>query len=427
MSSKAVSAVTDGPSGPALDGQRSVEESVGFGLGHRLRIEILAALHEGPASAAQLATMLQQPRHRLRYHLEELLKDGSVEIARQEPAGNMTVNFYRVTRLAFYSEADWRGMAMGERQVTSALILQASWAEALASLWAGKFHSDPEVTVIWNRIRLDPEGRSQLHAEQGRSWERIAEIEASAANRRAASKAPGDRFVVTSLGFERGRISAPAPQPLESGICEDAPPGLSHSANSGRTVEEAVSHSIGHRIRVEVLAALHEGPATASALARMIGQPLSLLDYHVRQLVEDGAIRVTATRRIRNLSQPVYDVIKLPFYDETSWRRLTREDRQVFSAISLRAAMAESLASLWAGKFHSDPLVMVAWNRIVLDQRGRRDLAEEQQRSWKRICCIEVDAARRLRGSGKDGKMYVVTLLGYERGRSTAPEPLTHP
>ena len=62
--------------------RRGVEDSVSYAVGHRVRIEILAALHEGPASAAQLAKIVRQSLSTVGYHLEELLKDGSIAVIR---------------------------------------------------------------------------------------------------------------------------------------------------------------------------------------------------------------------------------------------------------------------------------------------------------------------------------------------------------
>lgn len=405
-----------------IEVHRFIEESVSYAVGHQIRVEILAALHEGPASAPQLAEALGRPRTSLTYHLDELLKSGSIEIAYRRKVGNIRQNFYCVVRLPFYSDEDWQALSPQERQVTSALILQASLAEALASLWAGKFHSDPRVMVAWNRIVLDSEGREALADEQAGSWDRIRDIEARSANRRARSSEQGVTYVVTSLGYERGRNTAPPPQTLEAGVYAEMPFG--ERDGSGKTVEEAVSQSIGHRMRIEVLAALHEGPATASELARIVHQPLSLLTYHIDALAKSGAINVAYTQMAGSIEQNVYCVVKLPFYDDDEWAALSAQERQVTAALILQASMAEALASLWAGKFHSDPRVMVAWNRIVLDPEGRRELAEEQGRSWRRIEEIEAEAVARLDLTDESGLTYVVTSFGYERSRSSPPLPL---
>lgn len=405
--------------GAVSEGSRSLEAAVGFGLSHRLRIEILAELHDRPATSSQMARRLGVQRERLRYHFEELLKDGSIEIAEEQPAGNMTAKVYRVTELAFNSDADWGALSLSDRQEECAVILRATWAEALASLWAGKFHSDPLVVNIWTPILLDTKGRQDLAAVQALSWAHIEEIEAEATGRRAVSGDLGTRCVVATFGFERGRSAAPEAQPLEAGIvAAPSPPDSAMPAPpSGRSIEEAVTKSISHRIRIEILAALHEAPATVTELVRMVGQPLALLSHHVRQLVKDGSIVPTDTRYVRNLAQPVYSVVKLPLYESTDWDRLSPEERQVISAITLRAAMAESLTSLWAGKLHSDPLLMLAWKPMVLDAKARGDLTKEQEHLWSHICRIEGEVTDRLNAGGDDGRLHVVTMLAFERKR----------
>lgn len=198
-------------------GARGVEDAVSYAVGHRIRIEILAALHEAPESAAGLAKIVRQPLSTVTHHIEELLKNGSIDIARTERVGNLTQNFYCVVKLPEFSDEDIAEMTPEERQALAGLILQASMAEALASLWAGKLHSDPRVMLAWNRINLDEQGREDLADEQARSWGRMKEIECEAANRRADSGKPGVTYVITSLGYERSRTRAPDPVPAASG------------------------------------------------------------------------------------------------------------------------------------------------------------------------------------------------------------------
>jgi DNA-binding transcriptional ArsR family regulator len=197
--------------GKARKGGRSVEEAVSYAVGHRIRIEVLAALHEGPASANDLAKIVRQPLSKVAHHVEELLASGSIEIARTQQVGNISQNFYCMVRLPFYSNADIAAMTRDERQALAGIILQAATAEALASLWFGKLHSDPRVMLAWNRINLDEKGRDDLAHEQARSWERMMEIEAESTNRRAESGESATTYVITSLGYERSRTEAPAP------------------------------------------------------------------------------------------------------------------------------------------------------------------------------------------------------------------------
>jgi DNA-binding transcriptional ArsR family regulator len=192
----------------------------------------------------------------------------------------------------------------------------------------------------------------------------------------------------------------------------------------GRTVEQAVSHAIGHRTRIEILAALHEAPASPKELAKIVGQPLANVTHHIEKLFTAGSIDIAYTEPVGNVTQTFYRMVELPYYSNEDIAAMTEQERQVLAAIILQAVTAEAMASLWAGKLRSDPEVMLAWNRISLDEQGRREFYEEQKRSWETIMEIEVDSANRRSISGEAGVTYVVTSLGYERSRTEAPKPV---
>jgi DNA-binding transcriptional ArsR family regulator len=418
---------------------RGIAEAVSFGLAHRIRIEILAALHEGPASSSELSDTLRQPLSTIDHHVKELLKDGSIEIAEAREVGNVVQHFYCMVKLPFYSDEDVAAMTPDERQALAGLILQASMAEALASLWAGKITSDPRVMLAWNRINLDERGRDDLADEQVRSLERQHEIEAEATNRLAETGELGIAYIITLFGYERSRTSAPEPMSSEKSspvkrtrkeqrehktLVAKTLAALRRLGTAGRSVAETVSFAIAHRIRIEILAALHEGPASSKELANTLRQPRSTVDYHIKELLKDGSIEIARTEKVGNLVQHFYCMVKLPFYSDEDVAAMTPDERQALAGLILQASMAEALSSLWAGKILSDPRVMLAWNRINLDEQGRDDLADEQTRSWARQHEIEAESANRLAETGEQGVTYVITSFGYERSRTSAPEPM---
>jgi DNA-binding transcriptional ArsR family regulator len=194
-----------------------------------------------------------------------------------------------------------------------------------------------------------------------------------------------------------------------------------------RGVEDSVSYAVGHRIRIEILAALHEGPSTAVGLAKIVRQRLSTVTHHIEELLADGSIEIAWTEQIRaNMTQNHYRVVELPEFSDEEIAEMAPDERQALAALIVQAATAEALASLWAGKLRSDPRVFLAWNRINLDKQGRVDLADEQVRSWARVKEIECEAANRLaENNDEEGVTYVVTSFGYERFRTSAPPPLS--
>jgi DNA-binding transcriptional ArsR family regulator len=193
-----------------------------------------------------------------------------------------------------------------------------------------------------------------------------------------------------------------------------------------RGIEESVSYSVGHRTRIEILAALHEGPKSADDLAKILRQPLGNITHHIGELLKDGSIEIGKTERVRgNISQNFYVVVELPKFTDEEAAAMSPEDRQALAALILQASMAECLASLWAGKLHSDPRVFLAWNRFYFDEQGREDFADELLRSWTRIEEIEAESINRMTKSGEPGVTYIATSFGYERSRSSPPPPLS--
>lgn len=190
--------------------ERSVEEAVSYAVAHRIRVELLAALNERPYSPKELARIVRQPLSTVTHHIDELIRSKSIEIARTERVRNVHVNFYRAVELPFYSDEEIAAMTEEERQVTIAPALQAIMAEALAAFWAGKMVHDPRLWLSWRWFNVDAQGRQEIADEQARSWERIQEIEARSAARRAQSDEESQSIIVASMGFERTR-STPHP------------------------------------------------------------------------------------------------------------------------------------------------------------------------------------------------------------------------
>lgn len=193
-------------------------------------------------------------------------------------------------------------------------------------------------------------------------------------------------------------------------------------SNRGRGFQEAVSYAVGHRIRVEIFAALHEGPASAIELSRIVHQPLSTVTHHIGALLEAGSIRVQRTEKVRSVEQRIYAVPD-PLYisDEGMWEE-TEEGRQECCRVVLESMMAEALAGFWAGQLTSDPRVFLSWTWFNVDAQGREEIADEQFRSWKRLEEIEAKAVARRERSGEDCVSVTVSSVGFERARA-APGP----
>jgi DNA-binding transcriptional ArsR family regulator len=197
-----------------------------------------------------------------------------------------------------------------------------------------------------------------------------------------------------------------------------------------RTIEEAVSYAVGHRIRIEILAALNERSYSSIELARIVKQPLSTVSHHIEELLKSRSIEVARTERVRNIEQNFYRSIEFGYISDEELTTLPREVRQEMYGILLQAAMAEALASFWAGKIADDPRAFTAWRWFNVDAQGRDDIADELMRSWRRFQEIEAESTNRRAESGEEAQSIIVTSLGYPRSRTSpheAPPPSVEP
>jgi DNA-binding transcriptional ArsR family regulator len=195
-------------------GKRGIEEAISYGVGHIIRIEVLAILNEGSYSQDELARRISQPLSTIGHHVKELLDDGSIELARTKIVRNTVQHFYRAIEVPFHSDEEIAAMTPEERQALAGVILEASMAEALSAFWAGKMIHDPRVWLSWRWFNVDAQGRDDIADEQARSWTRVQEIEAEATERRTESGEDAVSIIVTSLGYIRSR-TAPVPPQLQ--------------------------------------------------------------------------------------------------------------------------------------------------------------------------------------------------------------------
>ncbi|MGD9735144.1 MAG: winged helix-turn-helix domain-containing protein [Solirubrobacterales bacterium] len=192
---------------------KPIEEVVQFALGHRIRVQILIVLNEGIYTAAELATIIDEPLNNVANHLRKMLDDGSVEVAREVQKRNVTQYWYRAVEIPFHSQEEAEAMTEVQRQVTAGAVVQSGSAEVLAGLYAGRL-ADPRAIVFWHGYNVDVEGREQIEAESARYLERLREIELEAGLRRASSGEESTSMMLNLAVFERARQWTAAAQLL---------------------------------------------------------------------------------------------------------------------------------------------------------------------------------------------------------------------
>jgi DNA-binding transcriptional ArsR family regulator len=183
-----------------------------------------------------------------------------------------------------------------------------------------------------------------------------------------------------------------------------------------KSIEEVVGYAVSHRIRVHILIVLNEGTYTATQIAQIIDEPLNNVSNHVRELVDAGSIELVKVEPKGNVLQHYYRAVEMPFYSDEEAAAMTPEQRQVTAGLVVQSMTAEIMAGLWAGKL-TKPRTWLAWNWFNVDEQGREEIADEQERSWQRLEQIEVEATNRRAESGEEGQSILVSQTGFERAR----------
>jgi transposase-like protein len=188
-----------------------------------------------------------------------------------------------------------------------------------------------------------------------------------------------------------------------------------------KSIEEMVAYVVKHRIRIDALAIFNERVASPTEIAGVIGENVSKVGHHVKELHEAGCIELVDTKQRRGAIEHFYRATVRPQITDGEWLSMSEESRREIVALVFQAVVAEGLASLRARKMDGDDDLHLSWRVLSLDDEGRRELAAEQAESLARIEAIEVRSNARLVESEEEGTSTVAATMGFERSRAGRP------
>jgi DNA-binding transcriptional ArsR family regulator len=167
-------------------------------------VDILSVLHDGPASAKELAALLEEPLSNITHHINELNKAGAIEVAHTKKVGNLEQHYWRGLQTTLLDVDDLATLAPAELEAMRRIITQSVMAELLSALRAGNL-LDPRASAAWDRFWLDEEGYDELADFSQQFFEGLYDISARAAARSAKSGEELKPYVGGVIAFLRGR------------------------------------------------------------------------------------------------------------------------------------------------------------------------------------------------------------------------------
>jgi DNA-binding transcriptional ArsR family regulator len=202
-------------------------------------------------------------------------------------------------------------------------------------------------------------------------------------------------------------------------------PGIRKPAAERKKKEaaDAITYAFGHWIRLEALAILAEGKVSVAEIARTIGIDVNRLSGHIRGLYDHGCIEFMGTRETpRNSLEHFYRAVVLPHIDDETFRTMPPIERRESLGLVAQAVIAETLASLRAGKLDNDENARVVGRCVCVDAQGKDEVQDHVLEVYEQLVAIKVKSSHRLAKSKERGTTTIISVTGFLRSR----QKMTH-
>ncbi len=181
-----------------------------------------------------------------------------------------------------------------------------------------------------------------------------------------------------------------------------------------RKTEARIAYSVLHPVRLDILSTLLDRDTGRRELARALGQPLSVVSFHLKQLKDDHVIEVAWEEPGQRGTEYYYRAALQPTLSEEEIERLPTAARRRLAAIDLQEIVTEGLSSLRHGQMDADDELVLDLIPLRLSSQGRTEvklLLNETREQLEAIA--EQDADR----PEEAAPVRLAGLMWFERGR----------
>lgn len=184
--------------------RKKIEEAVQFALAHWIRLEILILLNEASYTTSEVSELTEIELKKVSNHMQEMLNDGSVEVAEKEQRHGTMVYKYRAVVVPEYTKEEAEKLTEMELQLIAGVIAQSSTAELMAALHKGTL-ATARTILSWDLYDVDEQARRDIEADTTEYLERLKERQCESVNRVAESKEKTTSLIVSVGAFKRAR------------------------------------------------------------------------------------------------------------------------------------------------------------------------------------------------------------------------------
>lgn len=170
-----------------------------------------------------------------------------------------------------------------------------------------------------------------------------------------------------------------------------------------------------HPIRVQVFFVLCERTASASEIARELGEETNYVAKHIKKLEEIDAIELVDTEMVGIIEKKLYRAVERSFLSLEESEELGESERQALTMSVLRFVVADLAQAAGSGTFDSRPDRVLLRAPGVVDDQGFRELSALFDENYEKTVEIFAAAANRISKAPGDEIPVMTTSMVFER------------
>jgi DNA-binding transcriptional ArsR family regulator len=169
--------------------------------------------------------------------------------------------------------------------------------------------------------------------------------------------------------------------------------------------------AMSHPLRAAILRILADRTASPAEMARELGEELSNVSYHTKQLVGFDCAELVSTRPVRGALEHFYRATERHLIDTEEWEELDPVIAEDLVCEFMQKILDDFVASAKARLIGGDKDFHLTRTPLVLDDEGLQEALEAQEKARLEILEIEARSAARIVKSGEAG-MHVSSSQG---------------
>lgn len=179
-------------------------------------------------------------------------------------------------------------------------------------------------------------------------------------------------------------------------------------------LRDRMAAALLHPVRARVLQKLAERPATARMVAEELGQPPERIRRQIRRLEREGIVYRSLRLPRRGMMENYYRPALEPLVDIAEFEQLPAADRAQLSGDSIRLLYTDATRAVRAGSFDRRSDMASVHIRMLLDERGWRELAALHRETALKALALRREAMDRLEQSGEEPISAASTIFLFE-------------